>query len=53
MAYSTINKSSSFMNPKLYTGTGSSNAITGVGFQPDLIWGKQRTDSIRRVNHGR
>ena len=38
MAFSTINKSSSFMNTKLYTGTGSSNAITGVGFQPDWVW---------------
>ncbi len=34
MAYSTIDKSSSFMNTVLYTGTGSSNAVTGVGFQP-------------------
>ena len=23
-----------------YTGNGSSNAITGLGFQPDLVWGK-------------
>jgi hypothetical protein len=42
MAFSTINKSSSFMNTKLYTGTGSSNAITGVGFQPDMTWIKER-----------
>ena len=42
MAYSTINKGSSFMNPILYTGTGSNQSITGVGFQPDLIWGKSR-----------
>ena len=42
MAYTTINKSSSFMNPKIYTGTGSSNAVTGVGFQPDLVWVKDR-----------
>ena len=27
----------------LYTGTGSSNAITGVGFQPDWVWTKART----------
>lgn len=43
MAYSTIDKSSSFMDTKLYTGTGSSNAITGVGFQPDFTWIKKRT----------
>jgi len=30
------------MNPKLYTGNGSTNAITGVGFQPDLVWLKNR-----------
>ena len=33
---------SDFFNTKLYTGTGSSNAITGVGFQPDFSWVKQR-----------
>lgn len=31
-----------YFNTKLYTGTGSSNALTGVGFQPDLAWIKQR-----------
>lgn len=31
------------MNPVLYTGDGNtSNAITGVGFQPDLVWLKDR-----------
>ena len=43
MAFSTIDKSSSFTNPKIYTGTGSSNALTGVGFQPDLTWIKCRS----------
>jgi hypothetical protein len=42
MAYTTINKSSDYFNTKLYTGTGSSNAITGVGFQPDFTWIKNR-----------
>ena len=40
-----------------YTGTGSSNALTGLGFQPDLVWIKERgatgdhklTDSSRGV----
>jgi len=27
----------------LYTGNGGSNAITGLGFQPDLVWMKQRS----------
>ena len=27
---------------KTYTGTGSTNAITGLGFQPDWVWIKER-----------
>jgi len=43
MAYTTIDKGSSFFNTVLYTGDGTtSKAITGVGFQPDLIWTKGR-----------
>ena len=42
MAFTTINKSSLHFNTKLFTGTGSSNAITGVGFQPDFTWIKNR-----------
>jgi|TARA_Y100000033_G_scaffold20323_1_gene19139 hypothetical protein len=42
MAYASISKSSLHFNTKLYTGTGSSNAITGVGFQPDFVWLKRR-----------
>mgnify|MGYP003132559209 CR=1 FL=1 len=29
-------------NTVTYTGTGSSNSVTGVGFQPDWVWGKRR-----------
>ena len=42
MAYTTINKSTDNFNTKLYTGNGSTNAITGVGFQPDFTWIKYR-----------
>jgi len=42
MAYTTINKSGDYFNTKLYTGNGSTNAITGVGFQPDWTWIKKR-----------
>tara|TARA_R100001086_G_scaffold182148_1_gene101420 strand:- start:15 stop:1076 length:1062 start_codon:yes stop_codon:yes gene_type:complete len=42
MAYTTVNKSSLHFNTKLWTGTGSENAITGIGFQPDWVWIKQR-----------
>nr|ADD96575.1 hypothetical protein [uncultured organism MedDCM-OCT-S11-C359] len=43
MAYTTINKSTDYFNTKLYTGNGSTNAITGVGFQPDMCWWKMRS----------
>ena len=57
MAYTTINKSTDYFNTKLYTGNGSTNAITGVGFQPDWVWLKARSqaydhqiyDSVRGV----
>ena len=42
--YTTINKSTDHFNTKLYTGNGSTQSITGVGFQPDWTWIKNRTD---------
>ena len=42
MAYSTIPKGSLYMNTVLYTGNGSTQNITGVGFKPDWVWVKQR-----------
>ena len=45
MAYATFNKPSLHFNTKLYTGTGSSNAVTGIGFQPDWVWIKRRSSS--------
>ena len=59
MAYSAIPKSTSYFNTKLYTGNGSTNtAQTGVGFQPDWTWIKERsstsshilTDAVRGAN---
>jgi len=46
-----------YFNTVLYTGNGSTNAITGVGFQPDFLWVKRRNlsahhnliDSVRGV----
>jgi len=32
-------------NTVLYTGNGSTNAITGLGFKPDLVWVKRRNSS--------
>ena len=43
MAYTTINKSTDHFNTVLYTGTGSAQSITGVGFRPDWVWGKNRS----------
>jgi hypothetical protein len=33
------------MNTKLYTGNSSTQSITGVGFQPDFTWIKDRNDT--------
>jgi hypothetical protein len=45
MAYSSIVKPSAYFNTKLFTGNGGTQAITGVGFQPDLTWIKCRDDT--------
>lgn len=42
MAYTTIDKHALHFKTHLFTGTGSSNAQTGVGFAPDLLWFKNR-----------
>jgi hypothetical protein len=34
-----------YFNTVLYNGTGSSQSITGVGFQPDWLWQKSRSNS--------
>ena len=46
---STIVDGAEQFNTVLYTGNGSTQSITGVGFQPDLLWLKRR-DSAE--NHG-
>jgi hypothetical protein len=45
-AATTANK---YMNIALYTGTGSSQSITGLGFQPDWTWIKGRSGA---TDHG-
>jgi hypothetical protein len=45
-------------NTVVYTGNGGTQSVTGVGFQPDLVWTKGRTvaydhgiqDSVRGIN---
>ena len=47
MAYTTINKSTDYFNTLTYTGDdGTNRSITGVGFQPDFIWFKDRSNSF-------
>jgi hypothetical protein len=58
MAYTTINKSTDYFDTTLITGNGSTQNITGLGFQPDWIWMKRRNatghnrliDSVRGSN---
>jgi len=47
MAYTEIDKPSDYFETKLYTGNGSTQSITGVGFQPDLLWIRNRLNSSR------
>jgi hypothetical protein len=49
MAYTPIDKSDEYFNTKLYTGTGATQSITGVGFQPDWVWIKGRSGA---TDHG-
>jgi hypothetical protein len=50
-----VTKPSTVMDVALYTGNGSARSITGLGFNPDLVWIKSRsaatdhelTDSVR------
>jgi hypothetical protein len=37
-----VTKPNTVMDVKLYTGNGSTNAITGLGFSPDFVWLKRR-----------
>ena len=54
MAYISF-QPSDYFNTKLYTGTGSAQSISSVGFQPDWVWVKDRdsanshnlTDAVR------
>jgi hypothetical protein len=45
MAYTTIDKPTDYFNSVLYTGNGGSKTITGVGFQADFIWFKERSSA--------
>ena len=47
MAYTAINKSGLHFKPKIWNGNSSTQAITGIGFQPDFVWLKQRSGTQR------
>ena len=49
MPFSNIDKPSKYFNTVLYTGNGSTQSITGVGFQPDWVWIKGRSGA---TDHG-
>ena len=47
-----LDKPTDYFNTKLYTGNGnSSHAITGVGFQPDWVWIKDRDSAVNHLLH--
>jgi len=45
-ASTTANK---YFNAVLYTGNGGTQSVTGVGFQPDMVWNKSRSSAF---DHG-
>jgi len=49
MAYTTIDDPTQYFNTVLYTGNGSTQSITGVGFQPDWVWIKERNGAQNHV----
>ena len=56
--FTTIKNPGLHFNTKLYSGSNSSQSVTGVGFQPDWVWMKQRggatdhklADAVRGAN---
>jgi hypothetical protein len=46
MAYTTIKKPSDYFNTVLWNGNSSAQSITGVNFQPDLVWNKSRNTAV-------
>ena len=45
----TIEDGSDYFNTVLYSGNSSTQSITGVGFQPDLVWAKDRTNVVHHT----
>ena len=53
MAYRTIDNPALFFNTVLYAGSNSSQSVTGVGFQPDWVWIKNRSSTPDHKLHDR
>ena len=53
MAYTTIDNPALFFNTVLYAGSNSSQSVTGVGFQPDWVWIKNRSSTPDHKLHDR
>ena len=48
MAYTTVNDPSEYFDTLIWTGNGNSpRTETGLNFQPDWVWHKNRIDSGR------
>ena len=41
-----IKKGSKHFDAKTYTGTGATQSVAGLGFQPDFLWIKSRTNGV-------
>ena len=48
MAYISFKPTDHF-NPLVFNGTGGAQAVTGVGFQPDFVWGKSSVSNHHQL----
>jgi hypothetical protein len=48
MPYTVVDKGSKYFNTVTWTGNGTTQSITGVGFQPDWVWIKKRSGGTAR-----
>ena len=46
-----LDKPSDYFETKLYTGNGGTQSITGLDFQPDWVWLKQRANDVANRSH--
>ena len=45
MAYTTVDNPTDYFNTVLFSGNETARSITGVGFQPDWVWIKDRSQA--------